>query len=99
MHLKSQYFLTIQAGKDIAVLDSQFYGKFSKDGYKGIHSWHKGVRRVPFIHLTKSIKLLCNCVGGLPEKTANFGVYSPRTMSLDTVGNYTCHQIIYPIPS
>ena len=43
-------------GRDIALLDSQFYAKFSKDGYEGVRSWHKGVsKHVPVSELGKSL--------------------------------------------
>ena len=38
-----QYFISVKDGRDIAVLDSQYYAKFSKDGYKGVRSWHEEV--------------------------------------------------------
>ena len=36
-------------------------------------------------------------VGGLPANTANLGICTPCTMSLDTPGKYMCNQMLYVI--
>ena len=52
----------MQAGKDIAVLDSLFYAKFSKDGYKGVCRWYKDVSKIAAVEEhSKFVRMICMC--------------------------------------